>query len=155
MYLPFTGVKFMTQESQARASVVSTWTGDRCVTLAVLCAVFFPKANSVQAIQKSFGWDCKPRSPLCVRIQNDHTWWYTHGCFFRPFTLSLVLPVPELTGPQSSQPAASRHLSPDINPKIMYDAYGFNFRLTVIFIAFYFNNSKLIPKALIVTTFTL
>ena len=115
----------------------------------------FPKANSVQAIQKSFGWDCKPRSPLCVRIQNDHTWWYTHGGFFRPFTLSLVLPVPELTGPQSSQPAASRHLSPDMNPKIMYDAYGFNFRLTVIFIAFYFNNSKLIPKALNVTTFTL
>ena len=29
----------------------------------------FPESSSVQALQKSFGWDYKPRSPVCIRMQ--------------------------------------------------------------------------------------
>ena len=31
-----------------------------------------PESNSVQTLQKSFGGDCKPTSPVPKRMQKDH-----------------------------------------------------------------------------------
>ena len=36
------------------------------------CPEISSESNSVQTLQKSFGWDYKPRSPVCIRMQKDH-----------------------------------------------------------------------------------
>ena len=36
------------------------------------CPEIFPELNSVQTLQKSFRWDYKLRSLMCIRMQNDH-----------------------------------------------------------------------------------
>ena len=62
-----------TCQSWARWSVVTNWIGDHYVLPRLAPALKFLHSQILCRLYKtSFGWDYKSRSPVCVRMQNDH-----------------------------------------------------------------------------------
>ena len=64
--------------SYARLSMVTVNRWPKCMLGFCAKPKSCPESNSVQIVQKSFRWDYKLRSPLCIHMQKDYKHTYTH-----------------------------------------------------------------------------